>query len=162
MTSEEQLMAYADGEFSAEERRQVEAALADDKQLYEAFEREKRFRKELSALYDPALEEEVPERLAGLLRAPRSQVVPLRSSLPSRRSALPGRRGMAAKAACPRAELTQLRFAARLMRLRWLPEEPGWLVRQPALPRSTGKPWIWAGPGRAQFFGRGLLCSSCR
>jgi hypothetical protein len=58
------LMAYADGELSAAERAEIEAALAQDEALREKVAAHQRLRARLSAAFDGALEEPVPERLA--------------------------------------------------------------------------------------------------
>lgn len=85
MITEEKLVAYVDGELSAEERKWVEAALAEDPILREAVAREKQLRTGLSNLYNPALEEKVPERLAALLRGPENRVVPIGKPRPALR-----------------------------------------------------------------------------
>ncbi|WP_126173940.1 anti-sigma factor family protein [Altericroceibacterium xinjiangense] len=97
MITEEQLMAYVDGELAHAERERVERAMAEDVRVRDAVAREKQLRQELSGLYDPALEEEVPERLAGLLRGAERRVVPIRKSAPASR--IPHRGQFAALAA---------------------------------------------------------------
>lgn len=67
MISEEQLMAYADGELAREDRDAIEAALLDNEQAQGTLGDEWRLRRSLFALYDPALEEPVPERLTRLV-----------------------------------------------------------------------------------------------
>lgn len=78
MITEDKLMAYVDGEVSAADRGAIDAALAQDVRLRSAVADERRMRRSLSALYDPALEEQVPERLRRLLEPADDRVVPLR------------------------------------------------------------------------------------
>ncbi|HUE71111.1 MAG TPA: hypothetical protein VMP01_09505 [Pirellulaceae bacterium] len=68
MITGETLMAYADGELADEDRDPVEAALADNPQVQERLAEERLLRRSLLALYEPALNEEIPERLTLLLK----------------------------------------------------------------------------------------------
>lgn len=102
--TDEQLMAYADGELDAAAAAGVEAAITADPALAEAVARHRALRRQLREAFAPALDEPVPERLMALVRAPvaepvvasaapAAEVVPLR---PRRRWALPEWAGMAA------------------------------------------------------------------
>ena len=64
------LMAYADGELSAEERAEIERALAADPGLSERLEAHQRMRTLLSGAYSDAMDEPVPERLLTAVRGP--------------------------------------------------------------------------------------------
>lgn len=75
MITEEKLMAYADGELSREERTLIESAL-ENEQLQRRLTEEWRLRRTLLALYDPALDEPVPERLTRFLEASASPAPP--------------------------------------------------------------------------------------
>jgi hypothetical protein len=68
--SEEQLMAYADGELGPLERARVEAALRDDPQLQQRLAEHRALRANLERAYAPDLEEPVPERLLASIRQP--------------------------------------------------------------------------------------------
>ncbi|HET9230902.1 MAG TPA: zf-HC2 domain-containing protein, partial [Vitreimonas sp.] len=57
------LMAYADGELSAEERAEIERALAADPALRAQLETHQKMRAQLSGAYADILDEAVPERL---------------------------------------------------------------------------------------------------
>lgn len=70
MIGEEKLMAYVDGEIAEADRAFVEDALRHNGRGLEALARERRLRTSIVALYDPALHEEVPERLTRLLGSP--------------------------------------------------------------------------------------------
>lgn len=61
--SDETLMAFADGELTGEERAAVEAALAQDEMLRARLAAHQRLGVRLSAAFDGALSEPVPERL---------------------------------------------------------------------------------------------------
>lgn len=61
--SEDMLMAYADGELDDRDRAMVDAALVQDKTLRARLEAHHRLRAKLSAAFDGALAEPVPERL---------------------------------------------------------------------------------------------------
>lgn len=93
--TDEQLMAYADGELDAAAAAEVEAAIAADPGLAETVARHRVLRRQLRDAFAPALDEPVPEHLMALVRAPApaAEVVPLR---PRRRWALPEWAGMAA------------------------------------------------------------------
>lgn len=103
--TDEQLMAYADGELDAAAAAGVEAAIAADPALAEAVARHRALRRRLREAFAPALDEPVPEHLMARVRAPAAapvaasgaapaaEVVPLR---PRRRWALPEWAGMAA------------------------------------------------------------------
>lgn len=68
---DEILLAYVDGELSAAERAEVEAALAADPALAERVARERALKAMLSRAYDPVLDDPVPERLSAAA-APRA------------------------------------------------------------------------------------------
>jgi hypothetical protein len=103
--TDEQLMAYADGELDAAAAAEVEAAIAADPALAQTVARHRALRRQLREAFAPTLDEPVPEHLMALVRAPAAQpaaaagaapmaeVVPLR---PRRRWALPEWAGMAA------------------------------------------------------------------
>jgi hypothetical protein len=115
--TDEQLMAYADGELDAAAAAEVEAAIAADPALAETVARHRALRRQLREAFAPALDEPVPEHLMALVRAPVAEpaaatggapvaapaaasgtapvadVVPLR---PRRRWAMPEWAGMAA------------------------------------------------------------------
>lgn len=76
MIGEEKLMAYIDGELSAEEQRAIEIMLPGDRRLQKLVADEQLLRRRLADLYDPALEETLPESLTGLLHPRGSRVVP--------------------------------------------------------------------------------------
>lgn len=86
MVSNEQLMAFVDGEVDEIARRRIERAIAGDPELAARVEAQRRLKARLSGHYGPVAEEEVPERFRTLLE---SNVVPLsagRRGLPSARS----------------------------------------------------------------------------
>lgn len=60
--------AYLDGALSDEERRDVEAVLARDPAAQSMLNRYRRQVDELKRLYDPVMEEPVPESMLALLR----------------------------------------------------------------------------------------------
>jgi hypothetical protein len=103
--TDEQLMAYADGELDAAAAAEVEAAIAADPALAQTVVRHRALRRQLREAFGPTLDEPVPEHLMALVRAPAAQpaaaagaapmaeVVPLRQR---RRWALPEWAGMAA------------------------------------------------------------------
>src|SRR5262245_26028644 len=66
--SDEQLMAYVDGELDTVERAQVEQAMASDPDLARRVTRQQRLRKTLRATFDEVLREPVPERLLAAAR----------------------------------------------------------------------------------------------
>jgi len=67
--TDEQLMAYADGELDAEARRHIDAALASDPALAAALEKHRRLRRRVNEAFDPILAERVPDRLVSTLKA---------------------------------------------------------------------------------------------
>nr|MCU0764346.1 hypothetical protein [Hydrogenophaga sp.] len=87
-TDFETLMAYADGELSAEQAQAVEARLAVDAEARELVERLRQTRSELAAEMDVLLTEPVPQRLIDTVmhhpmgamggRAPATEAVALR------------------------------------------------------------------------------------
>ena len=68
--TDEQLMAYADGELDAAAAAEVEAAIAADPALAEAVARHRALRRQLRDAFAPGLDEPVPEHLMALVRAP--------------------------------------------------------------------------------------------
>lgn len=64
------LIAYADGELNAAERAEVDAALAADPALRTRLEKQMALRSKLSAAYDSAISEPVPDRFAHLSAPP--------------------------------------------------------------------------------------------
>ncbi|MFT3907631.1 MAG: hypothetical protein QM718_15145 [Steroidobacteraceae bacterium] len=81
--TDEQLMAYADGELEASERAAIEAALKLDPQLAARVERHRALRGRLQAAYDPVLKEPIPQRLMAALGSGQgaqhtAQVLPFR------------------------------------------------------------------------------------
>lgn len=68
--SDEDLMAYADGQLGAEAREQLAAAIAADAALRARVEALAAQRRRVAAAFAEVLEEPVPERLAALLAAP--------------------------------------------------------------------------------------------
>jgi hypothetical protein len=74
---EETLMAFADGELSGDEAASVEAASAGDPALRDKLEAHRRLRAQLSAAFDGALAEPVPERLSGAAQPRAAEVVSL-------------------------------------------------------------------------------------
>jgi hypothetical protein len=74
---DERLMAYADGELSAAERAEIEAALAEDEALREKIAAHQRLRARVSAAFDATLAEPVPERLTAALTPRGAEVVNL-------------------------------------------------------------------------------------
>ncbi|MEZ6023076.1 MAG: zf-HC2 domain-containing protein [Hyphomonadaceae bacterium] len=83
--SDEKLIAFVDGELDGAERAEVEAALAADATLAARAEAQRKLRTRLSAAFDGALDEPVPERLrAATEAAPRAADV---ASMADRRAA---------------------------------------------------------------------------
>lgn len=74
---DETLMAFADGELRSEERAAVEAALAGDPALRERLKAHQELRSRLSAAFDGALSEPVPERLSAAARPRAAEIVSL-------------------------------------------------------------------------------------
>ena len=66
--SDEQLMAYVDGELDANARARIEAALASDAELARRVARQQRLREKLRAAFDEVLREPVPDRLLAAAR----------------------------------------------------------------------------------------------
>jgi hypothetical protein len=65
--TDEELMAYADGEMSAIDAKRIEAAMAEDSALAARVARFRAVRRALHTAYDSVLSEPVPERLRALL-----------------------------------------------------------------------------------------------
>lgn len=74
---DDMLMAFADGELSGDARAKVEAALAEDAALCERLAAHQRLRAQVSAAFDGALSERVPERLMNAGAQPKAEVVDL-------------------------------------------------------------------------------------
>lgn len=74
---DETLIAFAEGELSGDERAAIEAALREDAVLRERLAAHQRLRARLSAAFDGALSEPLPERLAKAAQAPSATVVTL-------------------------------------------------------------------------------------
>ena len=91
----EMLMAYADGELDPLNAKRVERAIADDPALAQEVERHRALRKRISDSFAPVADEQVPDRLAALLK---SNVVDLPA--PRTRPILTRWRAAAALAAC--------------------------------------------------------------
>lgn len=70
--SDETLIAFVDGELDSAERAHVEAALAQDETLRARLAAHQRLRVRLSAAFDGALDEAVPDRLRQALETPRA------------------------------------------------------------------------------------------
>lgn len=70
--SDEQLMAYADGELDGDLRAQIEAALASDTRLAAIVASHRALRQRLRSELNATLAEPIPERLLAALRAPDS------------------------------------------------------------------------------------------
>lgn len=94
--TDQQLMAYADGELDAAAAAEVDAAIAADPPLGEAVARHRALRRQLRDAFAPALDEPVPERLMALVRAPAAPTADVVALSPRRRWALPEWAGMAA------------------------------------------------------------------
>ncbi len=74
---DETLMAFADGELRGDERAAVEAALAGDPALRAKLEAHQRLSSRLSAAFDGALSEQIPERLTAAAKPKSAEVVSL-------------------------------------------------------------------------------------
>lgn len=74
--SDEILMAYADGELDAEQRRQVEQAVKQDAQLARKLEKHRALHQRLHRELDGVLTEAVPDRLLATLKAPATKAQP--------------------------------------------------------------------------------------
>lgn len=88
------LMAYVDGELSAEEAARIESQAAADAALAERIRRTRALRVRLGGAYAPVLDEEVPQRLRDVLR-PGSEIPDPVRAIPAPATALgvqPGRR----------------------------------------------------------------------
>ncbi len=97
--TDEQLMAYADGELDAAAAAEVEAAIAVDPALAATVARHRALRRRLRDAFAPALDEPVPEHLSALLRTPAAATTPMAKIVPLRprpRWALPEWAAMAA------------------------------------------------------------------
>lgn len=79
IVSDEKLMAFADGELSAEERAAIEAALAKDEALRIKLAAHRAMRARLSAAFDGALDEPLPARLRAGAAPRESNVVDISS-----------------------------------------------------------------------------------
>jgi len=62
------LQAYVDGELDSERTAQIDAALAHDEVLVRRVQQARSVRTQVQALFDPVLDEPVPEHLSALLR----------------------------------------------------------------------------------------------
>jgi hypothetical protein len=82
------LMAYADGELSAEERGEIERALAADPALRSQLEAHQQMRVQLTGAYADVMDEPVPERLVAAARGPAPQAAEV-VDLSMRRAARP-------------------------------------------------------------------------
>lgn len=82
MTTEDDMMAYVDGELSPSKRDAFEARLARDPRLRQAVEKERLLRRRFAETYDSALTEELPPRLERLLDRPRPRILPFRRRNP--------------------------------------------------------------------------------
>lgn len=91
----EMLMAYADGELDPLNAKRVERAIAGDPALAREVERHRALRRRISDSFAPVADEEVPDRLAALLK---TNVVDLPA--PKTRPILTRWRAAAALAAC--------------------------------------------------------------
>ena len=90
--SEETLQAYVDGELDAVEVAQIDAALAHDALLARRVVQARGVHEQLKSLFDPVLDEAVPEQLAALLRTP----LPTAQASPIPLTARAGHRGFGA------------------------------------------------------------------
>jgi cytochrome P450 len=79
------LMAYADGELDPLTAKRVERAIASDSALAQEVERHRALRKRISDSFAPVADEQVPDRLAALLKtnvvdlpAPKTRLIPTR------------------------------------------------------------------------------------
>lgn len=120
--TDEQLMAYADGELPAAERAAVEAALATDPALAARVEAYRAGRRLLKQRFAGVAEEPVPQRLLDLLQAApaNDRVVPLRP-----RTAAPPAAPRRTRPVWPMALAASLLLALGLA-------GGGWLLRGPA------------------------------
>lgn len=79
--SEETLQAYVDGELGGDEVAQIDTALAHDELLAHRVQQARAMRAQLKSLFDPVLDEPVPEQFSALLRpappAVRVSTIPL-------------------------------------------------------------------------------------
>ena len=90
--SEETLQAYVDGELGATEVAQIDAALAHDAPLARRVAQARAVRTQLQSLFDPVLDEPVPEQLSAVLQ-PASAAARVATIPPP---TLAGRRGFGA------------------------------------------------------------------
>jgi hypothetical protein len=77
MIDDETLMAYVDGELHDLERAKVERLVRRDASVNQRLDQHRKLREALAVHYEPVTREEIPERLAALLRAPGGSVVSL-------------------------------------------------------------------------------------
>ncbi len=66
--SEETLQAYVDGELGADEVARIDTALVHDELLAHRVQQARAMRAQLKSLFDPVLDEPVPEQISALLR----------------------------------------------------------------------------------------------
>ncbi len=79
--TDEQLMAYADGELDEGARAEIAAALARDPALAARVQEHRAAREQLQAAFAPVLDEPIPDRLTAAIDAPaRTRVVDLRDA----------------------------------------------------------------------------------
>ncbi len=90
--SDEELMAYVDGESDANARAAIEAAAAADPHIAERIKRHRTLRRLIGAAYGDALHEAVPSRLLAAVRAPSASapVIDLAEARARRRVPLAG------------------------------------------------------------------------
>lgn len=88
--TDEELMAYADGELGAADAARIEAAMAVDPEMAAAVARARTLRAQLRQAFDPMLAEPVPAHLTALARgAAPAATVPVLPQASRRRWALP-------------------------------------------------------------------------
>lgn len=73
----EQLAAFADGELSEAEAREIASAVAQDAELARKVAQHRALREQLSAHFAPIMDAPIPDRLAAALKAPGGQVIDL-------------------------------------------------------------------------------------
>ncbi|MBS0422687.1 MAG: hypothetical protein JSR66_33585 [Proteobacteria bacterium] len=79
--TDEELMAYADGELDEARRQQIQGAISRDPEVARRVDAHRALRDSLRASFDPVLGEPVPDRLVAMARSradTKSNVVPLR------------------------------------------------------------------------------------
>jgi len=119
--TDEQLVAYADGELPAEQAHAIAQAAAADTALARRIERFVATRRVLSEAFAAKLAEPVPQRLLDALAPPGANVVPLR-------------RGVSATAWLPVALAASVALAIGLSVSLWLPRERAAAMSLAALP----------------------------